>query len=377
MTPRISAGPQQTRPFLKQNPPSAPVFVWATGQDDNLGDSLLRRGYLDALRQIGPLSVWVGKASVGFLTALTNPEDRIYSGYSAWYWNALKTSARRATVVALNAGEMAVSGRGAIRLLSLTFLILFTRIRGGSGIWIGAGVPKRRPTLWWFYRMAAEACTTVRWRDASSEKVVGVTGLTPDWAFTLGTHPDQWVRTGSRDRFGIVLRGDRARPSDEWFAWLGEALDALHMKPIVIVQVRRDGPRAMEVASALRPWAEAEVLEWGAQDHAGQEELVRRAYASCGIVIGDRLHGLIVAATEGAVPLGWVESSRGKIAKHFDAVGLEFVGSSEGHGAQALPDLKLQLIDPWRAILAERITEARERLADITQSAVAQAVRRP
>ena len=90
---------------------------------------------------------------------------------------------------------------------------------------------------------------------------------------------------------------------------------------------------------------------------------MRETYSETRLVIGDRLHGLIVAATEGAVPLGWVESSTGKIRRHFNAAKMPFsVGEFEGAAASELPAVSnVQLLE-WRATLEARVAEARDEI---------------
>lgn len=310
------------------------VFVWATGQDDNIGDSLLRRAYLDALRQLGSLHVWSGPASKGFSSGLgLKPDDRQLSSFREWYGAALNSSLRRPTFVAMNAGEVPVSRKGAARLAALALLATICRVRGGGGLWVGAGVPSSKPGLVLAYKAAARACVFVRWREPGSEAIVVHRGTAPDWAFALGDPTSDWLDHGSRTHMAVVLRGDRQEPTAEWIAWVKQLSDTLKLRPTLVVQVKRDCSRAAELADKLG----AGLLAWDHEDHATQENAVRDLYGQSALVVGDRLHGLIVAATEGAVPLGWVESSKGKVGRHFKVVGLDWVGRHEGSAPEVLP----------------------------------------
>jgi hypothetical protein len=89
------------------------------------------------------------------------------------------------------------------------------------------------------------------------------------------------------------------------------------------------------------------------------ERHLREVYRQCLIVVGDRLHGLIIGATEGAVPLGWVESSGGKIGRHFLAVGLYYPGEFEGASASSLPALDHPQIEKMRGELGRAVESAR------------------
>lgn len=314
------------------------VFAWATGQDDNIGDSLLRRPYLAWLRDRGELNVWVRDASDGFVSGLQlEPEDRVSASFWRWIGGASLSAFQRRTYVALNAGEMSVSKRGAAKMMVLTPVLLLCRLRGGGGVWVGSGVPPHRsPILARTYMLAARLCDDLSWRDRVSANQMRIGSVSPDWAFTLGTPAGMWPRADQRDLLTIVLRGDRVFPDDDWWTWVLELAQRHELEPTAVVQVRRDGAYAARAASEYG----VNVVAWPeSTDHREQEETVRRAYKRSAVTIGDRLHGLIVAATEGSVPLGWVPTSRGKIARHFEAVGISYAGQYEGDEAAAYPEI--------------------------------------
>lgn len=340
------------------------VFVWATGQDDNIGDSLLRRAYLDALRQLGSLHVWSGPASKGFSSGLgLKPDDRQIRSFKEWYGDALKSALKRPTFVALNAGEVPVSRKGAARLSALALLAMICRLRGGGGIWVGAGVPSTKPGLVLAYKAAARACVFVRWREPGSEAIVINRGTSPDWAFALGDPTSKWQDHGSRSQMAVVLRGDRQAPTTEWINWIKNLAETLQLEPTLVVQVKRDDSRATELADKLG----AGLLAWDHEDHAEQEAAVRGLYAQSAIVVGDRLHGLIVAATEGAVPLGWVESSKGKIGRHFKVVGLDWVGRHEGSSADVLTVPTAEELALLASGLKDAVDTARQNLDETAE----------
>lgn len=333
------------------------MYVWVTGQDDNLGDSLLRRGYVDALAPIGELSVWVRGASPDFVTGLgLRKEGEVARSFAAWTFDAFRSTLRSRTIIALNAGEMVVSGRGAAKLALLTVLILCARIRGGGGVWVGAGVPKTgRKALLAVYRAAAKACAFVSWRDAESVDLLGVGTVTPDWAFGLGDL-ENLDQGEPRDVLGVVLRGDRPAPSEEWWDWIDAQADSLGLRPTMIVQVSTDTKLAASVA-ARRGY---DVFDWPrGRNHSDHESEVRALYRRCALVVGDRLHGLVVAATEGAVPLGWVTSSRGKIRRHFDAAGITIAGEAEGAPASSLRVLDPSTLEAARTSVWSDVERAR------------------
>lgn len=338
------------------------VFVWATGQDDNLGDSALRRGYLDVLRTRGKLTVWTGAASSGFLTGLgMQSADRRTGSYRRWYTRALSTAARRRTLVAVNAGEVPVSRMGAVRMTSLIPLILLARLRSGGGLWYGAGVPNplkdRRLAV--PYRVVAALCSEIRVREETSRAVVGHRELMPDWAFALGTPVEQWDLLEDRPLITLVLRGDRPEPSHEWLVWFEKLAAQLNLTPAVVVQVGRDYLRAQELTAALAP----EYFAWFVDDHAEHEATVREIYGRSAVVVSDRLHALIFGATEGAIPIGWVPTSSGKVRTHFDSWKMKWVGSHEGSQPESLPILDHAELSELHTKLRDSVEVHRAQLA--------------
>jgi polysaccharide pyruvyl transferase WcaK-like protein len=339
------------------------VFAWATGQDDNIGDSLLRRPYLAWLRDRGELNVWVRDASDEFVSGLQlQREDRVSASFWRWIGGASLSALQRRTYVALNAGEMSVSKRGAAKMVVLAPVLLLCRLRGGGGVWVGSGVPPHRsPILARTYMLAARLCDDLSWRDKVSASQMRIGSVSPDWAFTLGTQPAMWTRAEQRDLLTIVLRGDRAFPGDDWWKWVLDLAQRHELDPTVVVQVRRDGAYATRAASEYG----VNVVSWPeSADHREQEETVRRAYKRSAVTIGDRLHGLIVAATEGSIPLGWVPTSRGKIARHFEAAGIVFAGQFEGDEAAVYPQIDERMLQEYADSLISAAARAKSAHVD-------------
>lgn len=334
------------------------IFVWATGQDDNLGDSLLRRAYLARLRTLGPLDVWVGSASRAFMSGLAlGPSDRAHVKYANWYVDAIRSALKGRTLIAINAGEVPVSKRGAARMVSLAVLIILAHIRGGTGVWLGAGVPVPNTLAYLAptYKWVASLCRHSSFRDRESLPVVGSARCMPDWAFALGTSVAGWKPTEQRRLLGLVMRGDRPYPDATWLEWVRRTAASLMLEIVVVVQVQRDKTMGAQLAADL----DGSVRHFDFDAHSILEAQVRRVYADCAVVIGDRLHGLIVAATEGAVPLGWVPSSNGKIARHFDVVGLHWVGRGERRQADEYGVITRTEVDDYYGALEKAIGSAR------------------
>ena len=230
---------------------------------------------------------------------------------------------------------------------------------------MGAGIPRPNSgnVLALPYRVLAAVCGEVGVRDESSMAVVVNQALMPDWAFALGTEVDDWAAPSDRSLITAVLRGDRGKPSDDWLAWFKALSAELGLIPAIVVQVRRDYLRAQELSSMFG----TEYLAWFVDDHSEHEATVRGVYGRSAVVVSDRLHALIFGATEGAVPLGWVESSGGKVRRHFDSWQMNWVGVHEGEAGSALPILDSSQLLDLQGRLQQSVQRLREHL-DLTLS---------
>lgn len=351
--------------------PATPVrhraFVWATGQDDNIGDSLLRRPYVRAVGNGQGASVWVRDASPSFVAGLgLSSEDTVVRSWGRWYWQCAVAAVRGRATIAINAGEMRVSHRGAIKITLLLPIMAIARLRAGRALWIGAGVPaSEQSALVAIYRTAARMATFTRWRDAASAELMGTGAVAPDWAFAEGSDVAQWPEQHDRDLLTLTLRGDRPFPSAEWWSWVDHTAQSLGLTVVAVVQVARDTGYAQRAASEHG----AQLVDWPAGlDHAAQEARLRELYGRSLLTIADRLHALVMAATEGSIPLSWVPSSTGKSRRHFDAVGMETAGQFEGASPSLLPNLTSGWVVEQSSELAARIAEARNELANVRGS---------
>jgi len=139
----------------------------------------------------------------------------------------------------------------------------------------------------------------------------------PDWAFrgdSTGTAPDQ-----PRSRLVLSYRGDRPMLTPDVLSSVQRFARANSLGLTVAVQVARDSERSRALATALN----ADLVDWPANlSHDAQETRLRALYRESVLVLSDRLHVLIIAAIEGAVPANLVGEPDIKVARHFDAIGL-------------------------------------------------------
>ena len=298
------------------------VFVIASGQDDNIGDVVLRRRMLAALSGLGPRHVFVHKASPGFREGLLlGPDDRFYDDYRTWLRACTMTGLTSRLLLMHNAGELVGNRDIAKRHLSLIPASLLARLRGHGVVRIGSGMRDSSGRWLPVIRAVAWLDSVTIWRDATSRSYFGRGDVQPDWAFdaTLPHSLSGLDMTGERRYLAISMRSDRPLPPDAWFEALQIAARSRGLEPLVVTQVRRDNQLGAEIARRLG----SQLIAWDDASHLEQERTVREIYRQSALVVSDRLHALVIGLTEGAVPVGAIAWNDVKLARHFAAAGIE------------------------------------------------------
>ncbi|MFV0373228.1 polysaccharide pyruvyl transferase family protein [Microbacterium sp.] len=332
------------------------VMAWLWGQDDNVGDSALRRGYADALRRVGTIDAYVGPASDSFVSGLgLATTDSVCRSFVPWLVSGFRGA--RPSVIAVNAGEFSMSGSYTVKMLALVPWLRAMRWRGVRVVWLGAAVPRLVARRTWLFRALFRSCDEVRWRDGQTSRIFEHAPWMPDWALGLDS------RGASRPRTSLVvsLRSDRPYPTPEWLDAVRRCSARLEVETVVIAQVGRDSARARELAAVLG--GRAVVFEEGT--HAVQEQRVRDEYAGASVILSDRLHALLIAAAEGAVPLAWCEAATDKIQRHFDALGATWATCDRGASTGQIDGLSARWLEQRRADTAGIVADARSLLAAV------------
>lgn len=296
-----------------------PIFVIATGQDDNLGDSLLRRGYLRALRSAGTLHIGLAGSSDDYIAGLgIEPTDVVHRTRRSWELGLLRAISTRAKpILALNAGEARVTAGHEYVGRRMWLLARAVSLGGGAVVQAGLGVREgaaARPSD--RLRRFLAASDLVTWRDAESARAGGIGSVQPDWAFRLELGAPQ----AERDCVVVSMRGDRPLGSERWQSAVRRLADRHSLDVVVVSQVRRDEARARALVEAFGPRAELDLWDHGDHDER-LSQLVER-YASARIVVSDRLHALALGALCGAVPLGLATGTAEKLRRTLAPAGL-------------------------------------------------------
>lgn len=292
------------------------VFILCSGQEDNIGDVVLRRELLSRLNGIGRLHVFLGAASTEFIAGLElRPGDVVYSDKKSWRRELWRSIRRGDAWLVDKPGELLLDRRHLLAQVRLAVAALATRARGGTVLRVGLGQRTRSGWLVRLFRPLLRNSTILAWRDTESQRTFRIGEVMPDWGFGEAGA----AASPGRRRLVLSYRSDRPELSDGTIAAIARVAAQHDLEPIVVTQVGRDAPRSHALADRLG----CAVLDWpSGRTHVEQEKLLREVYTSTALVLSDRLHVLIVALTEGAVPLGLTEHQEAKIGRHFEAIGL-------------------------------------------------------
>ena len=333
------------------------VFVSAVGQHDNVGDTVLRRPYLDALRSVGRLHVWIGAQTDDQLGGLgLRDGDVAVRSSTAWRRDLASSAGREPFLYGFDTGETELRRPFAARYARLAPLLAANRLRGGCAVHVGVGV--RAGTRWRYpIRAALRVADLVTWRDRPSRRIMGLGEVVPDWAFATGAPARRLVVAGDRPLLAIAMRASlphapRTEPDDAWADRAGDLARTNGLTPVFTAQIGRDGPLAERLAAR----AGAEAVVWTDGDHAGMEARLRAVYRRSAAVLSDRLHGLVMGATEGAVPVVLADDPADKSVRTLDGAGIRGTGLDPAlHRTAALPDLIQRRDEVVEAVLAARL----------------------
>ena len=340
------------------------IYVPARGQYDNIGDILLRRQLLDWLRASGPLHVYVGEAPDGYAEGLgLTPDDVQYRSFRRWYAAALASAARGRASYVFKPGEIQLTLIGMKEHLAMLPVLALVRARHGRVARVGVGSRNFAPLPRALMGPSIALSNVSLWRDAATAGYLGQGGIMPDLAFaSVSDLPDE-----VRDVLVVSMRSDLDYPSPAWLAGVRAIAADNGLDIWCVTQVVRDDEKCGQLAADLG----GEALRWNGTGHDDQEQRLRALYRRAAVAVSDRLHVLVGALTEGAVPAALLVSANSdaaksdKIARHFAAAGLHDVSiASAGLTADEIAARLQNLLGRREAILAG-LAEAQQELQTV------------
>lgn len=312
------------------------VYYWCTGQDDNIGDVVLRRRLLKELLDSSSATgsgfrIYIGSASQSFVEGLAIPSGaRTYTAKSRWYLSLLKqTLHRRPPVLIFNPGEVQRSKSTILAYALLILPSIAVRLRRGvvsrTGIAVdhrGTGLVARVATA--IVRLTSIIASEVAWRDSASHIEFKRGNLVPDWAITV---PPRAQIVQKRDVIAVSFRSDRPGAFDAHAVSRIRRLAELRQANVtVFCQVRRDRT-AMERLAKAESW---NYIDWLPNlSHNRQEAILRELFSRSVFVCSNRIHALIVGLTEGAQAICISSEAEPKVRTHLEHFGLAVVSDAD------------------------------------------------
>lgn len=336
------------------------IFVPGVGQHDNIGDIILRRQLLDMLRPLGRLHIYVGASPSGYDEALgLGPDDIVYRSFRGWYAHALKTTIRHETAYVFKPGEIQLTLVGMKEHVGMLPLLALIRIRGGQVLRVGVGSRGFAPLPRALMAPSIALSNLTLWRDTGTSRYMRG-GLMPDLAFGEGevqrmeADPDEF-----RDVLVVSMRSDREYPPPAWLSAVREFAASKGLDIWAVTQVLRDNAKAVDLARDLG----GQALEWDGTAHRDHEEKLRTLYRRTRVVVSDRLHVLVGSFTEGALPAAVLVDTSDKIARHFEAAGINGIAMSAAGASRESIDQHLNSVLSRSDELFEGLGHARTELA--------------
>lgn len=340
------------------------TLVSLTGPEGNIGDALIRRETLRwAFGTSDELVVYTGAGPDAWLQQLGIPAEAIVlrskRSVPRWLWMLITAPAR--PVLMFEAGEVPLHKGNGLRELVFLFETLAVRLKRGVVVRPPRGIRAPSNPSIWLHARAARLSQVALWRDAASAGLVPSDVVVPDIGFAVSARADQ--ATGKRDELVVSMRGARPAPGTEWLQAVRATADAEGLRIRTVVQVREDEERASELAQALG----GEFEPWGRTGPVTQEANLRERYARARLVISDRMHVLVLAAIDGAVPAELAPNPTGKIAAAFATVGIHDITlDALQAGASQMQEFLHAQLDRSQFI-GEQVSAARQQLAEVEQ----------
>ncbi|TFD91423.1 polysaccharide pyruvyl transferase family protein [Cryobacterium serini] len=336
------------------------IFVPARGQYDNIGDILLRRQLLDWLRGSGPLHVYVGEAPDGYAEGLgLTSGDVQYRSFRRWYAAALRSAARGQASYVFKPGEIQLTLVGMKEHLAMLPVLALVRARHGRVARVGVGSRNFAPLPRALMGPSIALSNVSLWRDAATAGYLGRGSIMPDLAFAGASSGADSSGTARRDVLVVSMRSDLEYPSVAWLAGVRAVAADNGLQIWCVTQVLRDDNKCGQLAADLG----GQALRWNGTGHDEQEQRLRDLYRRAALAVSDRLHVLVGALTEGAVPAALLVNAKSdKIARHFAAAGLHDVSIVSAGLTAAQIAARLQNLLGRRVAILAGLAEAQEEL---------------
>ncbi|GAA1838312.1 hypothetical protein [Agromyces salentinus] len=345
------------------------IFAVGRGQYENVGDIILRRPLLDWVRPLGQLHVYVGHSPAGYDEGLgLAPDDVVYRSFTSWYRAAMAAAVAGEASYVFKPGEIQLTLIGMKEHVSMLPLLATIRLRGGRAVRAGVGTRNYAPVPRAIMGPSIALSDLTLWRDVTTAAYMRRGEAMPDLAFGEGA-PDDLLPgfaagDGDRDVMVVSMRADdaaRPYPTTEWIEGVRGYAERHGLEIWAVTQVQVDNETSYRLARDLG----GQVLAWDElSGHDVQEAKLRELYRRTAIALSDRLHVIIAAFTEGAIPVGSLVDASDKIERHFATIGITDITLATRDMSAEQIVTALESIAARREDMFERLGDARARLVE-------------
>jgi polysaccharide pyruvyl transferase WcaK-like protein len=352
------------------------AFVMASADYGNIGDALIYRRAL-SLVDVPDRHLFVGRGTTMWLDQLgiAAPPDEVYGTNvgrapgrvrSLAKWSTALVFGSGSTALVFDTGETPLTSKHLPRELYYLFLTAIVRARGGVVIRPPHAIRRSpsRVTLA-VYRGAVKLTSLTYFRNRESRELVGRGDVVPDLGFSEPFH--RCSTDTERSLLAISLRGHNELPSDNWFDGVSRFAGQQGLTPVVVTQVSHDEARSREIAQRL----DCEVVTWRSDDLVSMETELVEIYMRSAVVISDRMHVLVYAASCGAVPTELVSHPSLKVRTHFAEAGIEDISADAIHMTPEQVVSFLTSQAARNAEIGEKFAAARQRLEGVRRAVAA------
>jgi len=336
------------------------AIISVAAQSDNLGDIIIRRAMAQWVREAGfdQVSVLVGSMPSTYVDACELDEawQRYSSNWTLWA-HTLRSALRERVIVIYAPGPYQIGHgwRGYIQALRNWAVAAFARRTGGGTAVVGRAYSIREGLAARLERKWISRSLFVTTRDFASAEALGTGAVcAPDLGFAHVV-PPRARRSGDKGNVAVSLRSDV--PANGPLATrIATAARAAGLNVVFYTQVARDNE--LHRSAARGSQAKADLWEAGTP-HATRLEHLASEYASCDLMISDRLHACILAAAAGARVIGVGHSHPSKVSRTFEPLG----GVTTVDGNVSVDILLRAIHEAQRDDVNEVVTSARRLLS--------------
>lgn len=278
------------------------IFMSVAAAEGNVGDIVIRRQALRALAGSSNASatIYTGAMGQSYLEAFNfDSAWRVTSSPFVFLTRLCAGVLARRVVLVMAPGPavLGASLSSSVKHLGVALMFAIARCVGCRVLVLGRAVRGGTFLSRFSEQLILRAAHLYVSRDRKTAELLGAkVFVAPDLAFSESPPIDGGKR---RSRVAISLRHDREICIPVLKDLIGH-LRGAGLDPFFLTQVKEDGDRHAQLAAELY----TEHFLWpNDRSHSDHERALTSMYGECVAAISDRLHVLILAARQGAIPV--------------------------------------------------------------------------